>query len=88
MGEDRKVYKTLVVNPEGKRPLESIRRRWEDGMRMNLGETGWGKCRLDPLAQDRDRWLSLVNTVMNLRVLEPRSYLAGFCYGSNASGYN
>jgi hypothetical protein len=62
MGEDRKVYKTLVVNPEGKRPLESLRRRWEDGMRMDLGETGWGKCRLDPLVQDRDRWLSLVNT--------------------------
>jgi hypothetical protein len=46
MGEDRKVYKVLVGKPEGKRPLGKPRRRWEDGMRMDLREIGWG-CGLD-----------------------------------------
>jgi hypothetical protein len=41
MGEERKVYKVLVGKPEGKRPLERPRHRWEDGIRMNLKETGW-----------------------------------------------
>jgi hypothetical protein len=47
MGEDRKVYEILVGNPEGKRPLERPRRRWEDGIRMDLREIGWGECGLD-----------------------------------------
>jgi hypothetical protein len=42
MGEDRKVCKVLVGKPEGKRPLGRPRRRWEDGIRMDLRETGWG----------------------------------------------
>jgi hypothetical protein len=42
MGEERKVYKVLVGKPEGKRPLGRPRRRWEDGVRMDLGEIGWG----------------------------------------------
>jgi hypothetical protein len=42
MGEERKVYKVLVGNLEGKRPLGRPRRRWEDGIRMNLGEIGLG----------------------------------------------
>jgi hypothetical protein len=42
MGEDRKVYKVLVGKPEGKRPLGRPRRRWEDGIRMDLRETGLG----------------------------------------------
>jgi hypothetical protein len=43
MGEERKVYKVFVGKPEGKRPLASLRRRWEDGIRMNLRENGcWG----------------------------------------------
>jgi hypothetical protein len=42
MGEERKVYKVLVGKPEGKRPLERPRRRWEDGIRMDLMVTGWG----------------------------------------------
>jgi hypothetical protein len=37
MGEERKVYKVLVGKPEGKRPLGRPRRRWEDGIRMDLG---------------------------------------------------
>jgi hypothetical protein len=46
MGEDRKVYKVLVGEPKGKRPLGRPRRRWEDGIRMEFKEIGWG-CGLD-----------------------------------------
>jgi hypothetical protein len=42
MGEERKVYKVLVGKPEGKRPLGRPRYRWEDGIRMDLGEIGMG----------------------------------------------
>jgi hypothetical protein len=54
MGEERKVYKVLVVKPEGKRPLVRPRRRWEDGIRMDLGEIGLGGVDWIRLAQDRD----------------------------------
>jgi hypothetical protein len=47
MGEERKVYKVLVGNPEGKRPLGRPMRRWEDGIRMDIREIGWGVCGLD-----------------------------------------
>jgi hypothetical protein len=73
MGEDRKVYRVLVVKPEGKRPLGRPRRRWEYGIRMDLRETGWGSVEWIQLSQDRDRWPAVVNTVMNLPVLAPRS---------------
>jgi hypothetical protein len=46
MGEDRKVYKVLVGKPEGRRPLGTPRRRWEDGIKMDLREIGWG-CEVD-----------------------------------------
>jgi hypothetical protein len=42
MGEGRNVYRVLVGKPEGKRPLERARRRWEDGIKMDLREIGWG----------------------------------------------
>jgi hypothetical protein len=61
--------------PEGKRPLGRPRRRWDDVIRMDLREIGWGSVDWIQLAQDRDRWRDLVNTVINLRVLAPRSYL-------------
>jgi hypothetical protein len=47
VGEDSKVYKVLVGNSEGKRPLGRPRRRWEDGIRMDLRETDWEACRMD-----------------------------------------
>jgi hypothetical protein len=47
MGEERRVYKVLVGKREGKRPLGRPRRRWEDGIRMDLGETGVGGVRFD-----------------------------------------
>jgi hypothetical protein len=50
------------------RPLGRPRRRWEDNIKMDLREIGFGDVDWIHLAQDRDRWLALVNTVMNLRV--------------------
>jgi hypothetical protein len=71
--ERRNVYRVLVGKPEGERPLERPRRRWEDGLKMDLREIGWGSVEWIHLAQDRDHWRVLVNAVMNLQVLAPRS---------------
>jgi hypothetical protein len=68
MEEKRNAYRILVGKPEGKRPLGRPRRRWEDNIRMNLREIGWGGIDWIDLIQDRDHWRALVNTVMNLRV--------------------
>jgi hypothetical protein len=73
MGEERKVYKVLVGKPKGKRPPGRSRRRWEDGIRMDLREICLGGVDWIRLAQDVDRWRSVVSAVMNLRVLAPRS---------------
>jgi hypothetical protein len=73
VGEGRNVYTVLVGNPKGKRPLERPRRRWEDGIKMVLQEIGWKVVEYIHLVQDRDRWRAVVNAVMNLRVLAPRS---------------
>jgi hypothetical protein len=73
MGEERKVYKFLVGKPEGKRPLGRSRRRWEDGIRMDLREIGLEGVDWIRLAQVRNRWRAVVSAVMNLRVLGPRS---------------
>jgi hypothetical protein len=59
---ERKVYKVLVGKPEGKRPLGRPRRRWDDGIRMDLGEIGFWGGGVD--------WIRMA---MNLRVLAPRS---------------
>jgi hypothetical protein len=68
MGEMRTKYRLLVGKPEGKRPLGRLRRRRVDNIRMDLGELGWGDMDWIGRAQDRDKWRSLVNAVMNLRV--------------------
>jgi hypothetical protein len=73
MGEERKVYKVLAGKSEGKRSLGRPRRRWEDGIRMDLREIGLGCVDWIRLAQERDRWRDVVSAVMNLRVLAPRS---------------
>jgi hypothetical protein len=68
MGERRGAYRALVGKPEGSRPLGRPWRRWEDNIKMDLREVGWGGMDWIDLAQDRDRWWALVNAVMNLRV--------------------
>jgi hypothetical protein len=73
MGEERKLYKVLVGKPEGKRPLGRPRRRWEDGIRMDLREIGLKGVDWIRLSQDRDRWRAVVSALTNLRVLAPRS---------------
>jgi hypothetical protein len=67
MGAKRNAYTILVGKPEGKRPLGRRRRRWVDSIKMNLREIGWEGMDWIHLAQDRDQWRALVNTVMNLR---------------------
>ena len=67
MGEGRGVHRVLVGKPEGKSLLGTSRRRWEDNIKMDLREVEGGGDWME-LAQDRDRWWALVNTVMNLRV--------------------
>ena len=66
MGEERGVHRVLVGKPERKRPLGRPRRRWEDNIKIDLQEVGVGGGDLMELAQDRDRWRALVNTVMEL----------------------
>jgi hypothetical protein len=66
MGEGRGAYKILVGRPEGRRPLGRPRRRWEDNIKIDPQEVGWGMGWTE-LAQDRDRWRALVNVEMNLR---------------------
>jgi hypothetical protein len=71
MGEGRKVYRILVGKPEGKRPFERLRHRWEVGIRMDLREIVGGEW--IHLAQDRDQWQILMNAVRNFQVLAPHS---------------
>jgi hypothetical protein len=67
-GEKRNAYRILVGKPGGKGPLGRPKRRREDNIRMDLREIGWGGMDGIDLAQDRDQWRALVNTVTNLRV--------------------
>jgi hypothetical protein len=67
-GVNRNAYRLLVGKPEGKRPLGRPGRRWVDNIRMDLGEVGWSDVDWIGLAQDRNRWRALVNSVLNLRV--------------------
>jgi len=68
MGEERGVYRVLLVKPEGRRPLGRARRRWVDNIRMDLQEVGCGYMDWIGSAQDRDKWRTLVSAVMNLRI--------------------
>jgi hypothetical protein len=67
MEEKRNVYRLLVENPEGKRPLGRPKRRWIDNIKMDLLEIGLIVDWIG-LAHDRYMWRALVNSVMNLRV--------------------
>jgi hypothetical protein len=67
MWTKRNAYKILVGKPEGESPLGRPKRRWVDNIKMDLGEIGWDGVDWNGLAQDRDQWRALVNTVMKLR---------------------
>jgi hypothetical protein len=68
MEEKRNAYRILVGKPKGKRPLGRLSHRWMDNIKMDLREIGWNCMDWIDMAQDRDQWRALVNTVMNLRV--------------------
>jgi hypothetical protein len=68
MVEKRNAYRILARKPEGKRPLGRPRRRWVGNIKIDLREIEWGGMDRIDLAQDRDQWRALVNTVMNLPV--------------------
>jgi hypothetical protein len=68
MGERRGVYRVLAEGPEGKRPLERLRSRWEDNINMDLQEVGCGGMDWIDVAQDRDKWRAVANAIMNLWV--------------------
>jgi len=68
MADRRVEYYALVGRPELKRPLGKPKRRWEDDIKIHLEELVWGGVGWIDLAQDRDKWLALVNAVKNLRV--------------------
>jgi hypothetical protein len=66
--DKRNACRILVGKPEGKRPLGSPRRGWEDNIKMDQREIEWVGMEWIYLAQNRDQWKALVNTVMNLRI--------------------
>jgi hypothetical protein len=68
MGERRNAYRILVGKPERTRPLGRPRRRWVDNIKMDLREVGWEGTDWIDLAQNKDQWRALLNTVMNLKV--------------------
>jgi hypothetical protein len=67
-GKERGVYRVLVGKPDGKRPLTRPRHRWEDNIKMDIQEVECEDMDWIELAQDREQWRSLLNTVMNLRL--------------------
>jgi hypothetical protein len=69
MVEKRNAYRTLVGKPEGKRPSGRPRHMWVDNIQMVLREIRWYGIDWIDLAEDRDQWMALVNTVMNLQFL-------------------
>jgi hypothetical protein len=68
IGAKRNAYRIFLGKPEGERPLGRARRRCVDNITMDLGEIGWDGVDWIKVAQDRDQWRALINTVMNLRV--------------------
>jgi hypothetical protein len=82
MGEKRNAYRIMVGKPGGRRPLGRPRCRWVDLVKIDLRVIGWDVVDWIDLAQDRDQWRALVNTVMNLRVpYNPGKFLSGCTIG-------
>jgi hypothetical protein len=68
MGDRGGVYRALVGRPDEQKPLGRPRHRWEDNIKMNLQEVGWGCTDWFDVVQDRCRWRTFINAAMNLRV--------------------
>jgi hypothetical protein len=68
MGKKRNAYRILVGKPEGKRPLGRPRRKLMDNIKVDLREIGWHGVDWIDMAQDRDQWRAIVNTVLIPRV--------------------
>ena len=69
MGDRRGLYRVLVERPGGKRPHGRTRRRWEDNIKMDRQEVGWGGVDWIALAKGRDGWRAFLNSAINLRVI-------------------
>jgi hypothetical protein len=69
MVQKRNACRVLAGTSEGNRPLRILRCRWEDNIKMVLKEIGWDGMDWIHVAQKRDQWRALVNTIMNLGVL-------------------
>jgi hypothetical protein len=80
-GEKRNAYRILVGKPEGRRPLGRQRSKWVDNIKIYLRGIEWDGVDWVVLAQDRDQWRALVNTVMNLWVPQNAGKLSGCTIG-------
>jgi hypothetical protein len=78
-GEKRIANRILMEESEGKRPLGKPRCRWVDNIKMYLREIGWGDVNWVDVAQNRDQWRALVNTVMNLQVRQNAGKFLSSC---------
>jgi hypothetical protein len=79
IGEKIGVYMVLVGKPEGKRPLGKPRRSWKVNIKVDIHGLGCGGMVWIDVAQDRDRWLTLVNAVMNLRAAQNAGSFLSSC---------
>jgi len=70
MGGKKGTYTNLLGRPEGKRTLRRPRRRWEDNIKLDRQEAGWGGMDWIDLAEGKNRLRALVHVVMNLRFLK------------------
>ena len=68
MQESKIAYRVLVGKSEGRRSLGRPKRIWEQNIKIEVTEVGWGGMNWIYLAQDRARWRAVVNVVMNIRV--------------------
>jgi hypothetical protein len=84
-GAERNAYRILLGKPEGKSTLGRPRCKWVDNIKIVLSEIGWGGMDWIDLAEDRDQWRGLVNTVMNLRVLHNFGKFLGSCITGSLS---